>query len=192
MASKSSCPLLWEPLKMTSNKAPISRAASRWIASAVFFLGCQGIFHWPCLTDLLIHFQQLPTEFAEAVEGIDLTLGLLQLGAGRKGFAYGLTVHLARQAVVGAVTGLTGLMTAAVRLAAAPAHRCDRTAAKIAQLQDLSQNSGSLLFQDRKRSRQGAPLILTYRYVRIHATPKINPQIFPFMSRTPLRRHCCQ
>jgi hypothetical protein len=119
-----------------------------------FFLWCYEIFDRACATDLLIDLQKSPTEFAEPVKGLDFMLGLLQLGSGRKGLADALTAHFACQAVVGAVAGLTRLVAAAVRLAAAPANRGDGTAAEIAQFQYLNQNGGSFLFQSRERSRQ--------------------------------------
>jgi hypothetical protein len=80
-------------------------------------------------------------------ESLHLTLRLTQLHSGRKGFADGLSVDLASQTEVRAVTGLVGLMTTTVWLSATAVDGGDGAAAKITQFQDLDENAGTLLFE---------------------------------------------
>ena len=120
------------------------------------------------------------------MKGLDFTLGLAQFGGGREAFADGLTIDLAGQTEVGAVSRLTRLMTMAVLFTAAATDCGDGTAAQITQLQDVRQNAGALLFEGGERIRQRAPPILTYIYVRI-ITPKKENSQFPLCgSRTPV------
>lgn len=174
---------------MTSSNVATSLAASRWIASAVFFLWGQGLFHRSCAADLLVHFQQLAAEFTEAVKGLDLTLRFVQFGAGGEGFTDCLAVDLASQAVVGAVARLAALMAVAVGFAAAATDRSDRTAAEIAQLEDLGQDCGSLLFEGSERIKHVVtPAILTYSYVRISAIKKKKLKLLNIYVAHPPRR----
>lgn len=189
MASRSNLPLWREPVAMTSSNVATSLAASRWIASAVFFLWGQGLFHRSCAADLLVHFQQLAAEFTEAVKGLDLTLRFVQFGAGGEGFTDCLAVDLASQAVVGAVARLAALMAVAVGFAAAATDRSDRTAAEIAQLEDLGQDCGSLLFEGSERIKHVVtPAILTYSYVRISAIKKKKLKLLNIYVAHPPRR----
>ena len=98
---------------------------------------------------------------------LHLTLRLAQFRGGRKALADGLSVDLASQTEVGAVTGLVRPMTMAVWFSATAVDGGDGAAAKITQLQDLRQDAGALLFEGGEGLRQRAPPILTYTYVRI-------------------------
>jgi hypothetical protein len=81
------------------------------------------------------------------MKSLHLTLRLTQFHSGRKGFADGLSVDLAGETEVRAVTGLVGLMTTTVWLSATAVDGGDGTAAKITQFQDLHENAGTLLFE---------------------------------------------
>lgn len=106
------------------------------------------------------------------MKGLHLTLRLTQLHSGRKGFADGLSVDLASQTEVRAVTGLVGLMTTTVWLSTTALDGSDGATAKITQLQDLHEDAGTLLFESGEGIRQRAPPILTYAYIRIISTKK--------------------
>src|SRR6266853_1751774 len=101
------------------------------------------------------------------MKGLHLTLRLTQFHSGRKGFADGLSVDLASQTEVRAVTGLVGLMTTTVRLSTTTIDGRDGAAAKITQIQDLQEDAGTLLFEGAEGVRQRASPIRTYTYVRI-------------------------
>src|SRR5450755_2901199 len=81
------------------------------------------------------------------MKGFNFTLRLMQLGGRREGFSNRLPTHLVCQAVVGAMTGLIGQMAMAVGLATAALNGGNGAAAKVAQLQDLVQDGGAMLFQ---------------------------------------------
>ena len=119
------------------------------------------------------------------MKGLHFPLGLAQFGGRREGLTDGLAVDLARQTEVGAVSGLVGLMTMAVGFSAAAVDGGDGATAKIAQLQKLGQDAGTLLFQGGEGLGQRAPPILTYLYVRIIPAKKENCQILLSVSRTP-------
>lgn len=93
---------------------------------------------------------------------IHLTLRLPQFQCRGECLADGLSVDLARQTEIGAVTGLAGLMTTTVRLSATAMDRGNRAAAKIAQLQDLHEDAGTLLFEGGERVGQGASIPNVY------------------------------
>src|ERR1035441_2000497 len=122
------------------------------------------------------------------MKSLYFTLRLTQFHSRRKGFADGLSVDLASQAKVRAMTGLVGLMTTAVWLSATTVDSGDGTAAKITELEELCENAGTLLFEGGEGVRQMEPPILTYTYVRIIATKKENCQLPPCGSRT----RCCR
>jgi hypothetical protein len=82
------------------------------------------------------------------MECLHFALRLAQVCGGGETFADGLSVDLASQPEVGAVTGLVRLMTAAIWLSATTADCGDGATAKITQLQDLHQNAGALLFEN--------------------------------------------
>jgi hypothetical protein len=90
-------------------------------------------------------------QFPETVKGVDFTLRLAQLGGRGEGFTDRFPVHFAREAEVGAVARLVGLMTAALRLTTTAADGSDGTAAKITQIDDTRQNSAPLLFERNQR-----------------------------------------
>jgi len=58
----------------------ISRAVSRWIASAVFFLWRQRILDRARVADLFIYFEQVAAELSKAMKGLHLALCLEQFG----------------------------------------------------------------------------------------------------------------
>jgi hypothetical protein len=89
---------------------------------------------------------------------VHLTLRLAQFHSRGECFADGLSVDLARQTEVGAVTGLAGLMATTVRLSATALDGGDGAAAKIAELQDLDENAGTLLFEGGEGVGQGGLL----------------------------------
>ena len=76
-----------------------------------------------------------------------LTLGFAQLGSGGEGLAHGLSVDLTSQPEVWAMARLVRQMTTAVWFSAPAVDCSDRAAPKIAQLQDLRQYAGALLFE---------------------------------------------
>ena len=119
------------------------------------------------------------------MKSLHFKLRLTQFNRGREGFADGLSVDLARQTEVRAVTGLVGLMTTTVWLSTATVDGSDRAAAEITQLQNLHEDAGTLLFKGGEGVKQRASPILTYLYVRIITTKKENCQITPCESHTP-------
>lgn len=76
-----------------------------------------------------------------------LAAGLLQSRGSGEGFRNGFSLVLARQAKVGAVPRMVGLMAVAVRLAAAALNAGDGSAAEVAQGRDPVQQFGSLLIE---------------------------------------------
>src|SRR6266581_5186024 len=89
------------------------------------------------------------------MKSLHLTLRLTQVHSRRKALADGLSVDLASQAEVRAVTGLMGLMTTTVWLSATAVNGSDGAAAEITQLQDLHEDAGTALFEGGKGLRQG-------------------------------------
>jgi hypothetical protein len=87
------------------------------------------------------------TQFPEPVKGLDFVLGFTQFSGRGEGFGYGFSIHFSRQAKVGAVTRLVGLMTTAFRFPAAAADSGNGTASKVTQIDDAGQNGASLLFE---------------------------------------------
>jgi hypothetical protein len=116
---------------MRLNSAVTSRAISRWIASALFFLRRERLLHWPGAADLFIDFEQFATQFPETMKGFDFALRLAQLRRRGEGLTDCLTLDFSRQPEVGSVARLVGLMAAAFRFTAAAADGGDGTAAKI-------------------------------------------------------------
>jgi len=106
------------------------------------------------------------------MKSFHLTLRLTQFHMGREGFADRLSVDLARETEVRAVTHLARLTTTTVGLSTTTVDGGNGAATKIAQLQDLHEDTGTLLFESGEGVRQGAPPILTYAYVRIGGAPK--------------------
>ena len=82
------------------------------------------------------------------MECLYFPLRLAQFRRGGETLADGLSVDLASQPEIGAVTGLVRLMTMTIRFSATTVDCGDGAAAKITQLQDLHQNAGALLFED--------------------------------------------
>ena len=115
--------------------------------SAVFFLRCEFLFRGASAADLLVDFQQLRRQLPKAVIGLHLALRLVQFGRRGKGLGDGLSLHLAGQANVGAVSGLVGLMASAVRFAAGAAGGGNGSAAKVGEAQHLLEDGAALLFQ---------------------------------------------
>jgi hypothetical protein len=76
IASSSRHPLFRRPVKIAHNSCSTSRVTSWWIAWAVFFLRRERVMDWSRAADFFIHLQQLLTELAEAMKGLDLTLRL--------------------------------------------------------------------------------------------------------------------
>jgi hypothetical protein len=125
------------------------------------------------------------------MKSLHLTLRFTQFHRGREAFADGLSVNLARQTEVRAVTGLVGLMTTTVWLSATTVDGGDGATAKITQFQDLHEDAGTLLFEGGEGVRQRASPILTYTYVRIISTKKETRRIRPCGSPTPDCRTIC-
>jgi hypothetical protein len=86
---------------------------------------------------------------------LHLTLRLAKIRGGREALTDGLPVDLAGQTEVGAMTGLIGQMTTAIRLSTTAVDRGDGSAAKITQLQNLGQYAGALLFEGGEGLRRG-------------------------------------
>jgi hypothetical protein len=118
------------------------------------------------------------------MKGLHLTLRLAEFGGGREAFAYGLALDLAGQTEVGAVARLVGLMTMAVWFSATAMDSGDGAAAKITQLQELTEQSGTMLFEGGEGVRQKGPPIRTYIYVRIITTKKKTAKSALYVSRT--------
>src|ERR1035437_4143124 len=181
MASKSRCPDLRRPLKMTCNNRSTSRATSRRIASAVFFLGCwRDLLHGPQLADLFIDIQQLIAQFPEALALGDLALRFRQTGRRGKCFGDGFAIHLACQSIVGAVAGITGPMAVTVWISTTTT--CSRNGARpqVTQLGDLQLNGGAAAFQVNQSVRHyRASWNLAYHYARFYAKKKKNARIVP-------------
>ena len=119
--------------------------------SAVFSLRRQRVFDRPCAADLLVDLKQFTAQFPETVKGLDFALRFAQLGGGGEGFTDRFPIHFTCQPEVGTVARLVWLMTWALRFATAAADGRDRTAAKIAQIDDARQNGAPLLFERIKR-----------------------------------------
>src|SRR5712671_2308512 len=122
------------------------------------------------------------------MECLHLTLRLSQFRRGGETLADSPSIDLAGQPKVWAVIGLVRLMTTAIGFSATTLDCGDGATAKIAQLQDLHQDAGTLLFEGGEGLRQKAPPILTYVYVRIIPSKKEDGQTRPCMSRTHLMR----
>src|SRR6516164_5577318 len=88
---------------------------------------------------------------------LDLTLCLAQLSWRREGLADGLAVHLPREAIVRAMSGLSRLMTVTARFSTASTDGGDRATPKISQTENLGQNVRALLFQRSQSFSQRAP-----------------------------------
>jgi hypothetical protein len=132
---------------MTSSNAATSRAASRWIASAVFFLLCQRLLDGTRAADLLVDGQQFPAEFAELMKRFDLALHLAQFCRRGEAFADCFSIHLAGQTIVRAVAQLARPVAAAIGLATAPRDGADRTTRKVTQIEHPPENRRALLFK---------------------------------------------
>src|SRR5260370_35682326 len=77
------------------------------------------------------------------MKSLHLTLRLTQFHSGRKGFADGLSIDLASQTEVRAVTGLVGLMTTTVRLSTTAVDGSDGAAAKITHFHHPNADPGT-------------------------------------------------
>jgi hypothetical protein len=75
-------------------------------------------------------------QFPEPVKGLNFVLSLAQFSRRGEGFGDGFSIHFSRQAKVGAVTRLVGLMTTAFRFSATAADGGDGAAAKVTQIDD--------------------------------------------------------
>src|ERR1017187_8142760 len=99
MASRSRCPDLRRPLKMTRNNWSTSRAISFWIASAVFFLWRKHIrFGRAQLADLRVDLDQFLRQVLQFPEFSDFSFGLSRCGLVGQGFGNSLAVDLEGQA----------------------------------------------------------------------------------------------
>ena len=85
------------------------------------------------------------------MKGRHLALCFEQFGRCGEAFADRLAIDFPRQTIVGAVAGLAGLMTMAVRFSAGAADSGDGATAEIAEFENLGQKSGPLLFERGKR-----------------------------------------
>src|SRR5882724_7571115 len=117
------------------------------------------------------------------MKGRHLALCFEQFGRCGEAFADRLAIDFPGQTIVGAVAGLAGLMTMAVRFSAGAADSGGATA-EIAEFENLGQNSGPLLFECGKRYGQRAPPLLTYHYVRISRHKKETTPVPTLMSHT--------
>ena len=101
------------------------------------------------------------------VKRFHLALRLAQFGRRGEALADGLSIFLASQTEVRAMTRLAGLMAPAIGFSAAAFDRRNRAAAKIAELKNARQNVGASLFERVNGIWQRASPIRTYAYVRI-------------------------
>ena len=107
MASRSRCPVLRRPLKMTRSSWSTSRAISWRIASAVFFLWrLRLLLDWPQVANLSTHVDKLTAELLEFAKLGDLPFGLVDSGRVGERFRNGLALDLEGQAEIGAVARL--------------------------------------------------------------------------------------
>ena len=106
-------------------------------------------------------------------------LSLAQLDRRGETFANRLSIYLAGQAKVRAVTRLAWLMTATIGFSTTAFDRSNGAATEIAQLKNSRQDVGAVLFKGVQRVRQRGPPVLTYIYVRIISPKKENCQILP-------------
>ncbi len=90
------------------------------------------------------------------MKSLNLTLSLAQCGWGGEGLARRLTFYFTGQTIVGTMARFARVMAVAARLSTASADRGDRSAAEIAQFENLAQNDGPLLFQIGKSLRHDA------------------------------------
>jgi len=123
------------------------------------------------------------------MEGVYLALRLAQCGWGGKAFADGLSVFLAGQAEVRTVTRLAGLMTVTIGFSATALDGGDGATAKVAELENLGQELGTLLLEGGEGIGQGAPPLCAYIYVRIIA-PKKKTSKSSLLCRAPQGSSC--
>jgi hypothetical protein len=81
---------------------------------------------------------------------MDLALGLVEGGGGRKGFSYRLAMDGARETELGVVAGIIGLGAVAGGLTTSTDDGGNRAWAQIAKRVDLAQDLGALSFESRK------------------------------------------
>jgi len=89
----------------------------------------------------------LIAQLPEALALGDLALRFGQAGWGGKRFGNGLAVHLASQAIVGAVAGIAGPMAMTFWIPTMATGCRNGTRAHVAQLGDLGVNGGAATFQ---------------------------------------------
>jgi hypothetical protein len=86
---------------------------------------------------------------------VDLALGLVEGGGGRKGFSYRLAMDGARETDLGVVAGIIGLGAMAGRFAASTNDRGYRAWPQVTKSADLAQDMGALSFESRQGIGQG-------------------------------------
>jgi len=80
---------------------------------------------------------------------VDLGLGFVEGGGGRKGFGYRLAIDGAHEPELGVVAGIVGLGTVAGGLAASTNDGGNRAWSQIAKCADLAQDLSALSFKSR-------------------------------------------
>ena len=123
-------------MNITRSSASISRATSRWIAAAVFFLRCPApglLLQGSQAADLFVDGDELGTELQKAVEFGNLSLRFAECRRAGKGLRYGLAMHLAQNTNLRFVPRIFGLGTMAVGLTATMNNGRDGTGAQITQ-----------------------------------------------------------
>jgi len=92
---------------------------------------------------------------------VNLGLGLLESGGGRKGFGYRLAMNSAREPELGIVAGIVGLGAVAGGLPTSTDDGGNRAWAQVAERADLTQDLRALSFESRQGIGQGEALLLS-------------------------------
>lgn len=192
MASRSRHPVLRRPWKTTRRNCSTSRWTSSWTAWAVFFLRRQGFLDRARPADSFVHLQQVLIELPKAMKCFHLALRLAPFGRRGEALANRLSIYLAGQTKVWAVARLAGPMTATIEFSAAAINRGDGAGAKIAQVKNLRQDVGALMFESAQGIRQVCPPVRTYAYVRIITAKKEKLQNPPKRVAHPIIWDCLQ
>src|SRR5207245_8670213 len=123
-ASRSKWPVLRRPAKMTRNKWSTSRVISRWIASAVFFLGRErlgGILLLrPQAADLFAELHKGMAQFLKLAKLLDFSFGFAHRARCGQRLGYGLALGLKGEPQIRSVPGVTGTSTMTTGLATTP------------------------------------------------------------------------
>src|SRR5437879_2124696 len=111
-ASKSRPPVRRRSAKIRCRRESTSRAISRWISVAVFFLWRPGALLWLGRTetaDLPVDGNQVRTNSLEPMELLDFSLGFAEGGGSREALGDCLAVNFASETELRVMAGIVGL-----------------------------------------------------------------------------------